>query len=61
MLEKLLNVYALINIEDLDLEKIDPLLILQMLYYDRIDVSEESILIKQANQKSVVFVTIHIF
>ena len=32
-----------------------------MLYYDRIDVSEESILIKQANQKSVVFVTIHIF
>ena len=44
MLEKLLNIYALINIEDLDLEKIDPLLILQMLYYDRIDVSGVSYL-----------------
>ena len=32
-----------------------------MIYYDRIDVSEGTVLIKQANEKSVMFVTIGVF
>ena len=32
-----------------------------MLYYDRIDISEGIDLIRQANQKSTIFVTIGIF
>ena len=35
--------------------------ILQMLYFDKIHVSEGTDLIKLANQKSVIFVTICIF
>ena len=31
-----------------------------MIYYDRIDVSEELMLIRQANQKSAMFVSIGI-
>ena len=32
-----------------------------MLYYDRVDISEEMMLIRQANQKSVIFFTIYSF
>ena len=32
-----------------------------MLYYDRVDISEEMMLIRQANQKSVTFLTIYSF
>ena len=32
-----------------------------MIYYDRIDVSEELMLIRQMNQKSAIFVIIGIF
>ena len=32
-----------------------------MLYYDRIDVSERIVLIKQMTQKSVIFFTVGIF
>ena len=35
--------------------------IIKMLYYDRIDISERLMLIMQANQKSVISVTIDIF
>ena len=34
---------------------------MKMLYYDRINVSEGTMLIKQVNQKSAIFVTIGIF
>ena len=34
---------------------------MKMLYYDRINVSERIMLIKQVNQKSAIFVTIGIF
>ena len=32
-----------------------------MLYYDRVDISEEMMLIRQVNQKSVTFFTIYSF
>ena len=34
---------------------------IKMLYYDRIEVFEELILIKQANEKNAIFVIIGIF
>ena len=34
---------------------------MKILYYNRIDVSEELLLIRQANQKSAIFVTIGSF
>ena len=35
--------------------------ILQMIYFDKINVSEELMLIKQANQNGAIFVTISLF